>query len=217
MESSPVTSILIISDLHLNTKDSRNDFKIPDELFYLYLLQAIKSYTYVILNGDIFDCWECLPPSASRAPYPYGKTKHEKTRSLLRLQKDKFNEICKCYPKTASVIIGVKQSPVKSGGDELEDGMLTMAAPPPYVSNLIYISGNHDRVCRTLNLVQGAAPFWEYQLAPGFRIYVAHGHQADLYNSEHGLCHGNIGFCCAATTGLLEYSLIQILTGEWRN
>lgn len=51
--------ILILSDLHLGIKhDISNNFTLNEHLFNTYLLHAVNTYDYIVLNGDVFELWE---------------------------------------------------------------------------------------------------------------------------------------------------------------
>ena len=55
----PLFSALVISDLHIGVKgDDADDFKLDEEKFISYLNRSLERNNLVILNGDIFECWE---------------------------------------------------------------------------------------------------------------------------------------------------------------
>ena len=52
-------SVKVISDCHIGIKGEKgDDFKLDEQLFLEYLARSIDAYDIVILNGDIFECWE---------------------------------------------------------------------------------------------------------------------------------------------------------------
>lgn len=52
-------SIKVISDLHIGIKGKKDDdFEFDETLFIRYLKNSLEEFDLLILNGDIFECWE---------------------------------------------------------------------------------------------------------------------------------------------------------------
>ena len=124
--------ILVISDLHINIKDSSNDFLFEDEEFISYLERCHQIYDYIISNGDSLD----LEERGSQS------------------QEDKYKEIELARPKLISYLI--KSLLMCSG-----DFQIDLTKPNPSVKKCIFVAGNHDwhlqkilpnHVCQSITL-----------------------------------------------------------------
>lgn len=49
----------VISDLHISLPDVKNnDFELDEDVFIAYLQNSVAEVDLLVLNGDIFECWE---------------------------------------------------------------------------------------------------------------------------------------------------------------
>jgi UDP-2,3-diacylglucosamine pyrophosphatase LpxH len=126
--------IKVISDIHLGINES-NDFNINKETFLAFLINLSQTHDYVILLGDVYDCWE----------------------SDFDSQVNRFNDIKDYYIDITNFIIET--------------------------DNVILISGNHDSVIYNNSLISKIITH-KVICNGNFKLYFAHGHQGDVYNSE---------------------------------
>lgn len=56
-----MTTIKVISDLHINVKNSKEeDFCLNDEKFIKYINATLEQCSYILIVGDLFETWESL-------------------------------------------------------------------------------------------------------------------------------------------------------------
>jgi UDP-2,3-diacylglucosamine pyrophosphatase LpxH len=78
--------IRVLSDLHIGVPGTgSNDFLLDDEAFLAYLDASLESANVVVLNGDVFECWE---------------------GNLVRNSEQRFREIAEARP---ALVEGLRQ------------------------------------------------------------------------------------------------------------
>mgnify|MGYP001167516183 FL=1 len=133
-----------LSDLHIGDGTKSDDFTLDDDKVIKFLKQCIKDYDRVILNGDVFECWQSQSWDA---------------------QQNQLSRIFKAHPQLCAFIYSSILS-----------------------KKMIYVSGNHDSVCRTKSLIPNVVKRYieTIPVGDGFSIKVLfeHGHAADIANDK---------------------------------
>lgn len=127
--------IYVLSDIHLGVGKS-NDFLLDKDEFLVTLKTLSQTCDYLVLLGDVFECWESNFDS-------------------------QYNTFCKISNKYYDIVNFIETT-----------------------DNIILISGNHDVVVWQMKLIDKVKrhKVIEHGL---FKLYFAHGHQADVFNSTY--------------------------------
>lgn len=144
--------VKVISDLHISDFSDSSDFNYTDSEFIDYLKKSMNNNEYIVLNGDVFECWE----------------------SGFNTQTDTFRKIRDVRQKLCDFI--------EENLLEVDGNININIENKNEGKKLIYVGGNHDIVCNILfkSKICKSVVFHD----KNFRTYIAHGHQADAFNSK---------------------------------
>lgn len=137
--------VKVFSDLHIGDKDKSDNFRINEDTLISYLEDCLKKYDKVVINGDIFECWESESFDA---------------------QEKQFQKVKEAYPKLVNYLACAINSSV-----------------------IIATQGNHDYIVGRNNLIENIEKSfiinnYSTLLNRPVVIYIAHGHEADVWNSK---------------------------------
>ena len=178
---------IAISDLHIGIGSGpdgsrSSDYYLSDQQTYTYLMSLIQQGYTVVLNGDIFECWET---DISRWKKEFESLVNSGLKGVSfndwheMMGKPRFEAIEKAFPLTVGLIKNH--------------------------DNIIYVNGNHDACCTTAKSANGNSliprarqTFEVRDPSSGCSVYFAHGHQADHYCSGKKQGIGRLITCCVS-------------------
>jgi predicted phosphodiesterase len=188
-----IAKYIVISDLHIGMESGDSimeSISKSSSYFYSdaetcdYLLGLIAVGNKIVLNGDVFELWE----TDKEVWLKEFKSLAEGIKDGLSFSqwhdkqaKSRLELIIAKYPMTMKLIT---ENP-----------------------SIIYVNGNHDEATRTQGLIPKVQESYVIKQG-GFSIYVAHGHQADIYCSGPYQGVGRFAACfCSVAEQLTDPEL----------